>query len=397
MALYIPAVDLVRILRDVKPFSGSRIKRILNYVKINSHGSFLATDVDAFASVDCPTWARDSHGTQVDGLIQPFLLPLKESLAFASKLPKTAMIRVDVDGLRVELAADDNRVAFVSESPDEFPDVPRFQATAVCDIFDGALSRALTATEYCADYESTRFALGAILLDLGKDESNVIATDGRRMAVANLTERVNFYYGERQEFMLPGKYAIATAKLLAGRDLMLYRLETSETACNMIQLTDGDGLEITLRLCEGRYPRWREVMRCESHSYLATFDGKKLFDALKTFQVSDECRGADFTFSDGRLSVRSDRASTAVSAYRYNRNIETACETTLDVEYVREFAKRHSAKSDEVDIAFKDEESAVFLFATNVRYILMPMNKPKPKPAETETAETPAESAPVAC
>lgn len=400
MSLFISARELAESLKLLKPFSGSRIKPILNYAKVDSRGRIHATDIDSFAHLEAPSW-ETCDGSPVSDLIQPFLLPIKEVISWLATLPKQARVQINLDYDQTALRSGESRLMVNTprEFVDEFPVAPRFQAVAVCDFFDGALANALASTEFATDTETTRFASGAVLLDVSRAESYAVATDGHRLISCDMQAKTNFYDDNgAQQFLIPAAYASPIAKLIGSRDCMLYRLETSETACTMVTIW-AENCEVTLRLVEGRFPRWREVVTMGEHNYLATFNAKPFYDWLRTCKPSTECLSGVFTLDcEGYLDCATDQTRSRIRCERFNRGLEDEAyaimRTRLNVEYLREFAKLFAKNAAaEIDIAYQDSASAVILLAGNLRYIVMPLSLEQRAKPETESDNAQEETA----
>src|SRR3954452_11564296 len=69
-----------------------------------------------------------------------------------------------------------------SEDPDLFPEVPDFAATNYHEVEAAALRALIRRTMFATDVESTRYALGGVLFELGPESITLVGTDGRRLA-----------------------------------------------------------------------------------------------------------------------------------------------------------------------------------------------------------------------
>ena len=69
-----------------------------------------------------------------------------------------------------------------SENPDEFPAVASFNEAKYHDIPARLLKEMIRRTIFATDNESTRYALGGVLLEFSANRMTAVATDGRRLA-----------------------------------------------------------------------------------------------------------------------------------------------------------------------------------------------------------------------
>ena len=89
-------------------------------------------------------------------------------------------LEVDRNGVRIQGKA--SRFKLPVANPDEFPVVTGFEEkkyqTVSARLFKELIHRTLFAT----DTESSRYALGGVLLEMDSDKITAVATDGRRLA-----------------------------------------------------------------------------------------------------------------------------------------------------------------------------------------------------------------------
>src|SRR6202011_1260363 len=71
-----------------------------------------------------------------------------------------------------------------SEDPDLFPEVPDFAATSYHAVAAADLRKLIRRTIFATDVESTRYALGGVLVELTAETITMVGTDGRRLARA---------------------------------------------------------------------------------------------------------------------------------------------------------------------------------------------------------------------
>lgn len=277
-------------------------------------------------------------------------------------------ILVKTDSAEFELTATDAQ---------NFPDAPALQTDSVVLVDSAALCHALEQTVYCTDAESTRYALGAVLVELREDGITLAATDSRRLAKIDLT-------GERC-----GGFAAASACLpWQAMELAISQLKkTSGAVALAIQPTGVDsGFTIeaeawTLRgkIIDGRFPDFRKVIP-ENFAHYVKADRAELLEALETVQLtgSDESRGCDFTFdADGRLTLvmqgRGRGRILVKSAESAVHGKRVDC-ITFDPKYVAEYLKH--ADGAEVVIALVAHDTAAVIECENcATYVLMPLSR----------------------
>src|SRR5438132_7652158 len=71
------------------------------------------------------------------------------------------------------------------EEPGDFPDVPAFTGDKYHELPAGMLREMIRRTIFAAAVENPRYALTGVLWELEGESARLVATDGRRLAVAN--------------------------------------------------------------------------------------------------------------------------------------------------------------------------------------------------------------------
>ena len=116
-------------------------------------------------------------------VIQPgvALLPVSRVLPLLRET-KDETLTIELNGDRIVIRGHQTKVTLQARDPDEFPPVASFDEEAYLTIRAGVLKRMLRRTVFATDNESSRFALGGVLLEFGSGELVAVATDGRRLA-----------------------------------------------------------------------------------------------------------------------------------------------------------------------------------------------------------------------
>src|SRR5690606_31930425 len=96
----------------------------------------------------------------------------------------TVTIEAGDDALQVECGQSHFRLSI--SDPAEFPDVPGFTETQYSSIPAAAFKQGIQRTLFAADVESSRYALGGVLLDFAAGGLTLAATDSRRLAVCQV-------------------------------------------------------------------------------------------------------------------------------------------------------------------------------------------------------------------
>lgn len=408
-------------------------KRILQncLIKAVSGGGAVeigATDVERWQSERVNVEAASGSA---EVLVNPFEL---RKIATASKA-KTLTFSIDGQRLAVD------GFAFASENVEEFPTFEHINVDrpTLARWFGSAnvAAELINSTVYATDSESSRYALGGILIETfrvnGQPTESLAAVgcDGRRLAVASvgrLTASAELIRGA----IMPAAAAKQAAKMLANKNAAFAMVQlsnnppTAEAAetppANSASLADLISVftfdknrnvisSVTSRTVDGRFPRWKEVI--PSFNNVAEVPRGGAVEAAALLRIaerskvnaSEENKSADFFFrgcaSTGKFGaiVRNGQkrffGAGDCSTMRRGR-------TTLNALYVSEFAKQAAKAEAVVDVRFMSDQTAVALdyqtsvdnVTVRVQSVIMPLAYDRPrKPKQAEAAETPPANA----
>jgi DNA polymerase-3 subunit beta len=345
-------------------------KPILQNVKIEvaadgatTTAVLIATDLEIGVRVEVPGITVEVPGTAV--------LPISR---FGSILRESsdATLRLEADGHGTLVRGERSEFKLPAENPDEFPAVAQFNEKKYHETSARSLRELIRRTVFATDNESSRYALGGVLMEMTSDRITAVGTDGRRLA--------------RME--CPGKS-------VGGHDTTDSQTIIPTRAMHLIErgLTDGDAevhiaargndvlvksprAMIYTRLVEGRFPKWRDVFPKRDNATRIELIAGPLHSAVRQAAIvtSDESRGVDFTFGEGKI-VLAGRAA-EVGQARIELPIAydgPSVAITLDPRYVTDFLKVLDAEKN-ITLEIKDAESAAVCTTDDgYAYVIMPL------------------------
>ena len=187
------------------------------------------------------------------------------------------------------------------DNPDAYPSVVLSEAKAedTLIINAGKLATSLKRiVQYCSN-ESARYALTGVKFERADGKLTLVATDGKWMAVQDL---VCVTCTASDAVTVVPEKAIRT--LLAAM-----RGEEGEVtigfAGNYVTFTV-DGVTLSARMVEGRYPTYREVFP-KKHSIKLPLNAGSLLAITRQAAVmtTQETKGIDYTLDTGKLTAKS--------------------------------------------------------------------------------------------
>jgi len=286
-----------------------------------------------------------------------------------------AKLRIDSTSKGTVVRGERSEFKLPASDPEEFPNVAVFDETKYHVISAPLFRETIARTEFATDMESSRYALGGVLLELEPNKITAVGTDGRRLAkMEGPAESVAGHKtGETMTIVrTPSLKAIGRALTDADGEVHL-AARASDVLLRTPRCT------FYSRLVEGRFPRWRDVFPQRQSAPRIDMTVGPLASALRQASVvlSAESRGIDFTFADGTLTLAASTAEAGQSrvempvAYTGPQII-----VSLDHRFVLEFLK---VLKPEASIALEIEngETAAVFHADDgaYGYVVMPLSR----------------------
>ena len=211
-------------------------------------------------------------------------------------------ITIEADAEAATLRGADSHFKIFGHAVDEFPPVETFEGEADFQMNAGVLLELITKTSFATARETSRYAINGVLLEREGKKVTMVATDGRRLALAKGTAAEA--KGEGTETSIIPSKALGLLTRLVDEPEETVRVRIAEGQAHFATET----ATLTTNLVEGNFPPYRDVIPKEQ-------DKKAIFatDALASgvrraaLLTNEESKGVRFAFSDGKL-VLSSRA-----------------------------------------------------------------------------------------
>ena len=316
--LTMPAGELLAAMMDVTRVVSSRgPKPILSNVRI---GDGLITGTNLEIRID----------REIGEHCEPFLLPADRLLAILRACRHDDTVTLTPGGSTVKIKCGRGSWTLSSEDVAEFPTWESTDARPVCRLPADQFVRAVRAVAYAADRESSRYALGAVLIDVTGGDPTFVGTDGRRLsAVQTETDQAV----DDSQTLVPVT-AVLFAATLSERSEGSVQIEA--TASDVVFTFDGGVL--TARLVDGKFPRWRDVFpepTTEPHAV----DRGELLAATRAAAVvaSEQSKGVLYDFGSS-LTLSAKSSEYGESKVRCELvDAGTACKVKMDPVFVRDY------------------------------------------------------------
>lgn len=339
-------------------------KPVLQNVKLEAIGEraeLIGTDLELGVRVEVPGVTIEAPGKA--------LLPLGR---FGSILRETtdATLRLESDGLSTLVRGERSEFRLMAPDPAEFPSVESFGDEQYQELPARAFRELIRRTVFATDNESSRYALGGVLLELQAGKIVAVGTDGRRLAMMECPAK-QVGGSEERTPIVPTR----TMQLLE-RSLADATGDVQLAARPNCVLVKSQRFSLYSNLVEGRFPRWRDVFPRRADSQKIELLVGPLFSAVRQAAIltSEQTRGIDIDFVDGRAIFAGRAAEAGQSRVELPVAYDgPALGVTLDPRYLSDFLKVLDLEKT-ITLDIKDAESAVVCSTDDgYGYVIMPL------------------------
>ncbi len=341
-------------------------KPILQNVKLlaNEQGAtLLATDMEVAIRLEVPGITVEAPGSAV--------LPVAR---FGSILREStdAKLSVEVDAAGTSVRGERSQFKLPGENPDEFPEVASFTDENFHVVSARLLKELIRRTLFATDTESSRYALGGVLVEFGQEQVIAVGTDGRRLAkMQGPCQTIGKCEGDDLATIVPAKSMQLIERAFADLDA-----EVQIAAHANDILLKSSRVMVYSRLVEGRFPKWRDVFPSRQQAVQIQLAVGPLYSALRQAAIvaSEDSRGIGFTFGDGTLVLSGETAEVGQSRVEFPVPYDgPTIALSLDHRFVADFLKVLDPEK-VITVEIENADSAALLTTDDgYGYVVMPL------------------------
>lgn len=299
------------------------------------------------------------------------LLPAARVSAIIRESPAGTVFTIQTDGNAALIRAPRSEFRLPSEDPLEFPAVAEFPSEPCYEISTPLVRELIRRTVFSTDNESSRYALGGVLLELAAGSVTAVGTDGRRLA--KMEGPVGIFGGQPADAqpIIPARALQLVERCLGDATTHVH------IAAHQNDIIVRTGLTtISARLVEGRFPRWRDVFPNRPEAVRVNLIVGPLLAAVRqaAIMTSEQSKGVDFSFNAGMLVLSGQSVETGES--RVELPIEysgSSLRIKMDPRFMSEFLRVLDSGSN-VSVELTDAQSAaVCRTEDGYGYVIMPL------------------------
>lgn len=269
----------------------STIPILSNVLLSGADGVLTATGTDLDIEVQSKAHA--------EGDLDPVTVQAHALNDIARKLPKEAVVTIDVKDDHVQVKSGRSRFKLLSLPADDFPSIQQVEYTSTFSLTSDAVQALFGKTRHAISSEETRYYLKGAYLHIDDGRLASVTTDGHRMAIAyaDVPEGAAGLEG----VIIPTRTVGEIISLATGGDVWI------EVSQRGIRASTPDTV-ITSKLVDATYPEYRRVLPKPSQN-VATVDRDALNAAVtRVLTAAVTSHAVKFAFAPGGVSleVRND-------------------------------------------------------------------------------------------
>ena len=214
---------------------------------------------------------------------------------------KDPTLTLDSDGEMTSIRGADAHFKVYGYPPGDFPEIPDFPEDSGDDSFAidaSTLSTLISRTTFSTARENSRYAINGVLMRREGKKIEMVATDGRRLALAKAS--ANEFTGDGPSTcIVPTKALTMANKLLSGCDQVRVAVTDNQI---IFKFDDSDvagagGTVLASNLVDGTFPPYQDVIP-KDQDKRATFAVESLGSAVRraALLTNEESRGVRMAF-----------------------------------------------------------------------------------------------------
>jgi DNA polymerase III subunit beta len=295
-------------------------------------------------------------------------LPALTLLSAVRALSSDALHVTD-SGVLHEISGGKSLFKLHGDDPELFPSIPSVDVSRAVRVPVAAFVDLCNRTMFAAARDMGRYAFNGVLLEIDPNEITLVATDGRRLAMARMECATGV--SERRSSIVPVKGLIQLQRAAAdGGEELAIDLRENQVAFRL------SGSEIVAQLVEGEFPDFRAVLpKDKDMPRQVELDREELARAIHraSLTAGDQGRAIELSFDKGLLCVTSRQEGLGEARSEMGVAYDgDAIGIRFNPEFLGEYLK--ALEEETVTFRFKDRISAgEFSSSGNARYVVMPI------------------------
>lgn len=239
---------------------------LANFLLTINDGRLSVTGTDMELELVASTELPDAEAGEVT-------VPARKLVDICRSLPAEAEIRLEVDGEQVQVRSGRSRFTLTTLPAVDYPSSDSLTGELRVMVKEGQLRRLLELTHFAMAHQDVRYYLNGLLLDIGEGLLRAVATDGHRLAIAEIPVETG---DTARQVIVPRKGISELLRLLGSGDGEVI----IDVGSNAIQIALPE-VRLTSKLIDGKFPDYRRVVpKGEDSDKTVVVDRERVRQAL---------------------------------------------------------------------------------------------------------------------
>lgn len=283
-------------------------------------------------------------------------------------LPEGSSLELSLSGERVTIKSGRSRFTLATLSATDFPLIDDIQERQTMRLAQPELDRLLEKTQFSMAQQDVRYYLNGLLLEVDGAVLRAVATDGHRLALAQM--QLEGGAGQETQVIVPRKGVLELARLLGDDGEVALSIGANHVRAQL------DGIRFTSKLIDGRFPEYGRVVP-DSPGNVLKADRAALREALQRASIlsNEKYRGVRLELSADNIVIQANNPEQeeAVESLEVEYGGE-AMEIGFNVNYLLDALG--AIESGTVEFGVTDGNSSCLITAPgnlDTKYVVMPM------------------------
>ncbi|MFG0306718.1 MAG: DNA polymerase III subunit beta [Phycisphaerales bacterium JB040] len=269
-------------------------------------------------------------------------------------------------------------------SPADFPKIPGFKeiasgsAKAVFQTDTATLAALIGRTLFAAARENSRYAINGVLLNRDGKKLEMVATDGRRLALASST-LADKGKGESAHCIVPAKALSMVMKLMGDGEEPVHAAVTDTQAVFAMGDDPADSRAVlATNLVEGAFPPYEDVIP-KDQDIKVGFDRDVLASAVRraALLTNEESRGVRMAFNGSEKSLRLSSRSPEMGEAKVDVGLASYNGSDIEIGFNPQFLTDALKVIPDAEVIIElkaANKPGLFRSGNDFVYVVMPVN-----------------------
>lgn len=273
---------------------------------------------------------------------------------------KDGEITLSTEGDNLHVKQNRSQFKIAMQKASDFPKFPSIENKDKFNINAGILSQSLKKVEYCIDPNNPKYEFTGALLDIKESGINIVASDGRRLAVYEL----NINAEKNVKIILP-KRAIAEIQKLLTQNIEIFYDET-------ILMARAENFVFFTKLINGTYADYERLIN-SNFANKTTLNRDKILEGIKTVKLLSEDVNIKFSKEIISFATQNQVGEIAQTEIETAIDIQNDYEVKVKSKNILDFLG--AIEDENFEFNYNDAGMPIMLKSANLRTMIVQVSK----------------------